>query len=150
MTTVFLDTHEVHDLATDIRRHAGQVPRSAQAVVTKSLFDIEAEGKVRSPYDTGFNAGSISTSVGDLGGEVGPTSDYGGILELGVPHPFVIHAKPGGTLHFVIDGHDVFAKSVTHPPISPRPYMGPAFDAVLPRFEDALGRMLEGSVVARG
>jgi len=149
MTTVYIDAHEVHDLAVDIKRHAGQVPRSAQAITEKALFDIEARGKVLSPYDTGFNAGSISTSVGELSGEIGPTSDYGGILELGVPHPFVINAKPGGMLHFVIDGEDIYARSVTHPPIPPRPYMGPAFDAVLPSYEAALGRMLENSVVAR-
>lgn len=147
---LYADLSEVHALARDLRRHAGQVPRSAQAITEKSLFDIEARGKIGSPYDTGFNAGSISTDIGELSGEVGPTSDYGGILELGVPHPFVINARPGHTLHFVIDGEDVFAKRVTHPPISPRPYMGPAFDHVLPLYERALGSMLESSVVARG
>lgn len=152
MTFAFalIDASEVHQLARDMRRHAGQVPRAVQSLTVKAGFDIEAEGKVRSPYDTGFNAGSISMDVGELSVDVGPTSDYGGILELGVPHPFVIEARPGHSLHFTIDGEDVFAKRVTHPPIAPRPYMGPAFDAVLPRYEDALGRVLEGSVVARG
>jgi hypothetical protein len=149
MTTVRIDASEVHELARDMQRHTDEFPARAQLVTEKALFDIEAIGKVESPYDTGFNAGSISTDIGVLSGEVGPTSDYGGILELGVPHPFVINARPGGMLHFMIDGEDVFAKSVTHPPISPRPYMGPAFDRVLPQYEDALGQLGE-QVVGRG
>lgn len=150
MTTVHVDASEVHQLARDFNRHAGQVPRSAQAIVEKGGYDVVAIGSVLSPRDTGFNAGSISVDFGPLSFDAGPTSEYGDVLERGVPHPFVIRAKAGGTLHFVIDGHDVFAKSVTHPPISPRPYMGPAFDRTLPQVETALGRLLESSVVGRG
>jgi hypothetical protein len=145
---VHIDTSEVHELADDIRRNTDAFPVRAQLATEKAGFDIEAISKTLSPYDTGFNAGSISSDVGDLSVDVGPTSDYGGILELGVPHPFVINAKPGGMLHFVIDGQDVFARSVTHPPIAPRPYMGPAFDRVLPTYEDALGDLGE-QVISR-
>jgi hypothetical protein len=52
-------------------------------------------------------------------------------------------------LHFMIDGHSVFAKSVVHPPMAPQPYLSPAFDAGLPRFVDALGQLGE-QVVGHG
>jgi hypothetical protein len=128
---VYVDVSEVHDLADDIRRHADELPGRAQLVVAKVGFDIEATAKELVRVDTGFLKGSISTDVGELSVDVGPTADYGDVIER------------GGTLHFVIDGHDVFAKSVTHPPIAPSPYMSPAFDRGLPQLESALGDLGE-------
>lgn len=143
---VHIDASEVNQLATDMRRHAGQAPRSAQAIIGKAGFDTVAYGQATVAVDTGFLKGSIGVDFEELGFTAGPTADYGDVIERGVPHPFVIRAKTGGTLHFVIDGHDVFATSVTHPPISPRPYMGPAFDRVLPQVERALGGLAERSL----
>jgi hypothetical protein len=77
--------------------------------------------------------------VGELSFDLGPTADYGDVIERGVPHPFVIRARDGGTLHFVIDGHDVFAKSVTHPPIAPQPVHVARVRPWAPQLEDALG-----------
>jgi hypothetical protein len=143
MTTVRIDASEVHDLADDMRRNTDLFPERAQLAVAKTGYDIEATAKVLVKVDTGFLRNSISTDVGELSVEVGPTADYGDIIERGVPHPFTITAKAGGTLHFVIDGHDVFAKSVVHPPIAPSPYMSPAFDKGLSELEDALGDLGE-------
>jgi hypothetical protein len=140
---VYADASEVHDLAGDIRRHADELPGRAQLVVEKVGFDVEATAKELVRVDTGFLKGSISTDIGELSADIGPTADYGDVIERGVPHPFVIRARDGGTLHFVIDGHDVFAKSVTHPPIAPSPYMSPAFDRGLPQLESALGDLGE-------
>lgn len=135
---VTVDASEVHALADDIRRNTDALPERAQAVTEKTGFDMEATAKVLVPVDTGFLMGSISLDMGSLSFDLGPTADYGDVIERGVPHPFVIRAHDGGVLHFVIDGHDVFATQVTHPPIPPRPYLGPAFDKGLPAFEDAL------------
>lgn len=146
---VYVDASEVHELADDIRRNTDALPARAQLVIEKVGFDVEATAKALVRVDTGFLKGSISTDVGDLSVDVGPTADYGDVIERGVPHPFVIRAREGGTLHFMIDGHDVFAKSVTHPPIAPSPYMSPAFDRGLPQLEDALGQLGE-QVLNRG
>jgi hypothetical protein len=139
---VTVDASEVEDLADDIRRNTDRLPERAQLVTEKTA-------KVLVAVDTGFLMGSITLDVGVLSFDLGPTADYGDVIERGVPHPFVIRARDGGTLHFVIDGHDVFATQVTHPPIPPRPYLGPAFDRGLPQFEDALAD-LGGQVFDRG
>lgn len=149
---VRIDASEVHDLADDIRRHTDELPARAQLVTEKTGFDLEARTKANivavGAVDTGFLLGSVGVDIGPLSLDCGPTADYGDIIERGVPHPFVINAKPGGTLHFFIDGREIFAKSVLHPPISPRPYLGPAFDSVLPSYEAALGQLGE-QVVSR-
>lgn len=141
--TVRLDASEVHDLARDIGRHVEEFPGRAQLAVEKTGFDMQKHAQAIVPVDTGFLMGSINIDFGALSFDLGPTADYGDVIERGVPHPFVITAKAGGMLHFVIDGKDIFAKSVTHPPIAPRPYLGPAFDAGLPDLEDALGQLGE-------
>lgn len=150
MSTVHIDAHEVHELADDMRRHADELPARAQLVTEKVGFDMEAQTKANiiavDAVDTGFLLGSVSLDVGALSFDLGPTAEYGDVIERGVPHPFVIRARDGGTLHFMIDGHDVFAKQVTHPPIAPRPYLGPAFDHGLPQFEDALGQLGEQGI----
>jgi len=143
MTTIYVDASEVHELADDIRTHADELPAKAQVVVEKTGFEMEAEAKVLCPVDTGNLMNSISLDVSALSFELGPTADYGDDVERGVPHPFVIRAKPGGVLHFQIDGRDVFATSVTHPPMAPQPYLGPAFDSQLPHLETALGDLGE-------
>jgi hypothetical protein len=146
---VHIDASEVHELADDIRRNTDELPGRAQLVTEKVGYDTVAYCQATVAVDTGFLKGSIGVDFEELGFTAGPTADYGDVIERGVPHPFVIRAKTGGTLHFVIDGHDVFAASVTHPPISPRPYMGPAFDRGLPQFESALAQLGE-QVLSRG
>jgi hypothetical protein len=138
---IHVDASEVYDLADDIRRHADTTPERAQLVMEKVGYDMEAMAKVLAPVDTGFLEGSISVDFGALSFDLGPTAEYGDVIERGVPHPFVIRAKPGGSLHFMIDGHDVFAKSVVHPPIAPQPYLSPAFDRGLPQAEQALAEL---------
>lgn len=146
---IHIDDSEVHALARDINRRTGQFPRRVQTVVDKGGHDMHAYAVARAPVDTGFLKGSITLDITGLGFVLGPTAEYGGYVELGVPHPYVIHAKPGGTLAFPGGGGGtVFAKSVVHPPQAPQPYLGPAFDAVLPLIERALGQ-IGGEVVSR-
>lgn len=148
MISVHIDASEVEELADDMFRNTYAFPARAQLAVAKVGYDMEATAKSIVRVDTGNLRNSISTDVGELSVEVGPTADYGDIIERGVPHPFTITAQAGGSLHFVIDGHDVFAKSVVHPPIAPSPYMSPAFDQGLQQLEDALGDLGE-QVISR-
>lgn len=145
---VYIDASEVHELADDIRGHARVFPDRAQLVVEKGGHDTVMISQVLVPVDTGFLKGSIGVDFGHLSFTAGPTADYGDIIERGVPHPFVINARAGGTLHFMIDGKDIFAKSVVHPPIPPRPYMAPAFDRTLEQVESGLAEL--GAQVFRG
>jgi hypothetical protein len=147
---IHLDDSEVHQLADDIGRHADTMPVMAQRVMDKGGHDMQAAAQTNAPVDTGALKASISLDIFDLGFVLGPTVDYGGFVERGVPHPYVIHAKPGGTLAFPgAGGGIVFARSVVHPPMAPQPYLSPAFDAVLPHIEDALGALGE-QVTSRG
>jgi len=138
------DTTEVRHLAIDLSNAPAEVRAKAPAAVKKTLFDIEADGKVLAPKDTTNLANSISTDVDadGMGGEVGPTAEYGAAQEYGA-EPHVIRAKDGGKLVFMGLGGLVFVDQVNHPGNAPQPYMGPAFDRRAPGLEDALGRIGE-------
>lgn len=136
---VYVDAHEVTDLAHEILHHATTVRGQTRAAVHKVGYDMQAKAVVDAPRDTGFLASTSDIEFEDLGFVLGFTADYAAAVELGVPHPYVIRAKDGGMLRFVIDGREVFAKQVVHPPSPPQPYLGPAYDGGLPVLERALG-----------
>lgn len=146
--SVEFDVSALRSLIVHLDESSERVTRGAPLVVSKSAHGIEAGGKVRCPVDTGNLRSSISTSItdGGLGAEIGPTASYGYFVEVGVPHPYVIRAKDGGMLRFVVDGHVVYARQVTHPASAPQPYMGPAWDAEVPLFERALGQLAADSL----
>ena len=79
----------------------------------KAALDIERGAKTRAPVDTGNLKNSISVTLGDAGlaAEIGPTARYGIYLEYGTRH------------------------------MSPRPYMGPAAEAVEPGFVEAIEQL---------
>lgn len=140
-----VDTTEVRKLAVDLTKAGPMVRRKAPLVVKKTLFDIEGDAKVLAPVDLGALESSISTDVDTdgMGGEVGPTVDYGDDVEYGT-EPHVIRARAGGKLVFKgRDGRLVFVDKVNHPGTPPQPYMGPAFDRRIPGFEAALGKIGE-------
>lgn len=141
---VIIDAHEVHDLASDMQRHADEALSKAVTAVHKVGFETEAMAKINAPVDTGFLKGSISTDYTDdgLGFDCGPTAEYGGYVEQGTHGPYIIEARPGHYLHF----GDTFVKRVIHPGNAPEPYLGPAFDAAVPLMEQALGHIADQSV----
>jgi hypothetical protein len=145
---IIIDAHEVHELADEMRHHAETMRGRTRTVVKKVAFDMQAAAQRLVPVDTGLLKSSISVDYADLGFDLGPTAEYGGYVELGVDHPFEIHAHFPGFLAFEEGGAEVFARTVTHPPIPPQPYLGPAFDLGLPDLERALGAL--GADVFRG
>lgn len=139
-----IDSTEVRHLQIDLSDAPAEVQAKAPAAVRKTLFDIEGDGKILAPKDTTNLANSISTDVDadGMGGEVGPTADYGAAQEYG-SEPHVIRAKNGGKLAFAGLGGMVFVDHVNHPGNAPQPYMGPAFDRRAPGLERALGNIGE-------
>lgn len=144
---VYIDAREVEDLAAEILHHTSTVPGLTRAAVRKVGYDMQVAAQRYCPVDTGFLRASISSDFTGLAVTVGPTAEYGGYVELGVPHPFEITAHAGGVLHFIDDGVDVFTRRVTHPPMPPRPYLSPAFEENVPRLEEALG-VIGGMAIA--
>lgn len=141
--SVEFDVSALRSLIVHFDESSEKVLKGAPLVVKKSAFGIEGRAKARVKVDTGNLRNSISTSItdGGFGAEIGPTSSYGYFVEVGVPHPYVIRAKGGGMLRFVVDGHVVYAKQVTHPASAPAPYMGPSWDEEIPLFEQAMGQL---------
>lgn len=84
--------------------------------VKKATFDIEARAKARTPVLTGTLRRSIASvfSNGGLTGTVGPSVGYSRFVEFGTRR------------------------------MGARPYMRPAAEAVLPKFAEAVKRVLRG------
>jgi len=139
------DTSEVRHLQLDLTSAPAEVQRKAPVAVKKTLFATEGTAKQLAPVDTGFLANSISTDIDrdGLGGVVGPTANYGDVVEYG-SGPHVIRPRDAQFLHFSIGGVDIFAREVHHPGTAPQPYLGPAADKHFSQLEDALGDIGEG------
>lgn len=140
-----IDSSEVRHLQVDLSQAPAEVRAKAPLAVKKTLFDIEGTSQVLAPRDTSDLANSISTDVDadGMGGEVGPTVEYGDDVEYGT-QPHVIRARDGGKLVFRgRDGRLVFVDKVNHPGTPPQPYMGPSFDRHVPDLERALGDLGE-------
>lgn len=143
MARISWDTSQVRTLAVDLSKAPVTAQRKATLVIAKGAHDIEVDGKIFCPVDTGFLRSSISADIGALEAVIGPTADYGLYVELGVPHSYIIRAHDGGMLRFTVNGHVVFAKQVTHPPSAPHPFMAPAGDKNFPGIERAMALIAE-------
>lgn len=101
---------EIRKVARDLRKGAAGLEELAQKVVAKTALDIEATSKKLAPVDTGMLRNSIGHTLTEdkLGAEVGPTVEYARMVEDGTSRQ------------------------------APQPYMMPAADKHLPKFEKAL------------
>jgi len=115
--TARVDAHEVARFAGRLTRASMRVGASGSAILRKTAFDIESTAKQLAPVDTGLLRSSISTDIGGDGrfgtmtAEIGPTAEYGIYQELGT------------------------SRMAAHP------YLGPAYDQHIPRYESALARL---------
>jgi HK97 gp10 family phage protein len=117
---VGIDASDFRKLSADLTKATGKTGNRAQLVVRKSLVDGVAAAKNRAPVDTGNLKGSIGHSdlrtvgsTGTIGGEFGPTANYGEYVELGTSR------------------------------MAPQPFMGPAADLITPGFEQAMAQLGE-------
>jgi hypothetical protein len=120
---ISIDLSEVHHLAADLRTAGERVEPAVDREVGRGGFRVQGRAQAGAPVDTGTLASSITTDLGHLSFEVGPEVEYGDYLEQGTTGPYVIPNAFGR------GGY------VMHPGISPQPYLGPAFDADLPKTE---------------
>lgn len=120
------------------------VEAGARVIETYAKINVE---KTFSNDSTGGLAGSImvETSGGGTSVEarVGPTKVYGRIQELGG----VIKPVTAKMLHWVKEGVDYFANSVTIPA---RPYLRPAVDEHHPEIETAIINVIKRKLMEAG
>lgn len=108
-----MDMSDLNRLAVDLGKVPVEIVPLARKVLEKSSADIERDGKLFAPVDTGNLRNSISRSLSGLTAEIGPTASYGHYVEYGT-------SRQG-----------------------PAAYMGPAFDRHAGEFADALGKITE-------
>lgn len=109
------DTSGIRQLQADLGHLSARAVPVASRAVAKVAHDIEATAKVLAPVDTGNLQSSISTDLGVLSAEVGPTAEYGAYVEEGTSR------------------------------MAPQPYMGPAADRHFPELDKALDALVAGS-----
>lgn len=119
MTSISIDYSEFDAVNRDLSRAADIVESRAPSIVSKTAYDIEGTGKANAPVDTGYLESTISTDLDGLEAEIGPTAEYGGYVEDGTSR------------------------------MAAQPYMGPAVEVHVPKFEGAVARLGEGAI-ARG
>jgi hypothetical protein len=133
---VTLDTHEIHELARDLRVGAEQTWVKAERIVAKSAYDIDATAQTNlvenGSVDTGHLLNSMGVDIDSTHARIGPTADYGDFVEEGTDGPYEIPNAFG------------LGITVIHPGNDPKPYLAPAFDRHLPSFELAMGALGEG------
>ena len=108
------DAMEVRKLAADLSAAALSARAKAPLAVRKAAYDVQAGGQALAPVDTGATRNSIGVDFDSSDGfsaTIGPTTAYAPYLEFGTGR------------------------------MSPRPFMGPAADAVLPSLEAALAQI---------
>lgn len=112
--------NDLHRLAADLTRAAGDVERQARVAVEKSTLDIEADAKNLAPVDTGNLRASIGHLYhygdGAVESEIGPTASYSSFVERGTSR------------------------------MAPQPFMAPALERQTPAFLEAM-RQLGGTIL---
>lgn len=113
-----VNTDELNRLAIDLGRKADGMDSRTSMIVRKAAFDIEARAKQLAPVRTGFLRNSIGAKFTGQGfrlysAEVVAEAFYASYVEHGTSR------------------------------MAPRPFMGPALDAVMPGFVAAMAAVAD-------
>lgn len=110
-----VDTTGVTHLRRSIERIGPRVRKEAGVAVRKRAHDIESLAKQKVPVDTGYLKSTLGFTLGvdDLIAVIGASANYAAYVEYGT-------AK-----------------------MAPRPYLGPAFEAVRPAFEADIAAIMQ-------
>jgi|SRR6188474_776071 hypothetical protein len=113
----------------DINRAALQrvAATGAGRLVLSTTRRVLNRAKILTPVDTGTLRASQTMEVRTTGsastGRVSTWINYALAVHEGVNHPVVIRPKRAKALRFVINGRVVYARKVTLPPRSGRPWL---------------------------
>lgn len=117
-----VDATDLIRLGAELKAGSGRIGARTAAALRKAGHDIERLAKEHAPVDTGTLRSSISTQVagdgrsGSMTVAVGDHTDYGLFVELGTSR------------------------------MGPQPFMGPAFDAVVPSLSEVLESAVEDAL----
>ena len=106
------DVSELNELAVDLGKAPATVVKRSAQLIAKTAYDIERDGKIFAPVDTGNLRSSISTTARGLVAEIGPTAEYAVFVEEGTS----VHA--------------------------PQAFMGPALDRNTPGFVSGMEQIV--------
>lgn len=107
------ETSGIRQLQADLGELSARAVPVASRAVAKVAHDIEADAKKNAPVDTGNLRNSISTDLGVLSAEIGPTAEYGAYVEEGTSR------------------------------MAPQPYLNPAFYKNIPTFNAAMAAIVD-------
>ena len=97
-------------MAESIKKFVSEVEEALKNII----FDTHTEIILNTPVDTGRLRSSIVVEETEDGYIIGTPVEYAADVELGTaPHKIV--AKDKKSLKFIINGQEIFRKSVNHP-----------------------------------
>lgn len=105
---MFADVTEVHKLGHDLEHGSAAVEGKVERIVVKSAYDVLGTAQALVAVDTGLLKSDLSLDIDGLEAEIGPGVDYGEFVELGTSR------------------------------MAAQPYLGPAFDRHVDKFETAI------------
>lgn len=120
--------------------------------VSRSALAIQGGAKRLCPVDSGRLRSSIGVRfyLGGLAGHIGTNVEYAQPVEFGTgvygpqQREIVIVPKRATVLSWIgKDGQRVFASKVVIKGQKPQPFLGPAFDDEMPRFERAIEKAID-------
>lgn len=136
---ITMKTQGLEKAAANINKYTADKLDGIKRVIAESTVSIQSDAVSLAPEDTGNLKNSINFNITNKGltGEVYAGAEYAPDVEFGTdPHKIV--AKNGKALAFKKDGKTVFAKSVNHPGTRAQPFLFPAWEAEMPKFESAI------------
>jgi phage gpG-like protein len=120
-------------LARAVARLGLELQRKVQAEkLTGQVLKVRT-GSLRSSINTQFVEG-----VDQIAASVGTNIRYARLHEYDVGHPWLIAAKSAKALRFEIGGRVIFRRSVRHPPLPERSFLGSALREMQPTIEAGL------------
>jgi len=125
--------------SSNVPNLSNRLQRALDLTIQEVGAAVQAEARATAPVDKGFYKAGIKF---DGRSEVVANENYSAALEYGV-RARTIRAKSGNCLHFVIDGKDIFVKSVRQGARPPRSIMRNAARKVQKRVSGMFNKNFE-------
>lgn len=144
MTTVRI--RGLKELQNLLGRYAQISAPHIQEAISKSLLQIEREGKKAAPVDTGRLRNSFVTEIKPLRGEVGPNVDYALSVHEGT-RPHWPNWRPGSPLADWSRRHGIpaylVARKISRKGTKPNPFLSKAVKSSVRKIESFFDQALE-------